>query len=164
MTIEGRVLQALSDHPDWVHLGGANLVHCLMCDWEEPSNLDHAQEKFAKHQATMVAAIVREAAQPVIIHHGDPDTYAAACNEGFETAVAQGLADDPTLAYDWLQQKLREAQAEALREAADELDKLWYERLDRPENGGRDWADGVEQAETLVRARADRIEKGENVG
>lgn len=47
----------------------------------------------------------------VVIHHGDPDFYAAAFNDGFDTAVSQGLMSDDELenqdARDWLQEKMR---------------------------------------------------------
>lgn len=57
-----------------------------------------------------------EAAAPYMlihVHHHDIEKRAEHFNEGYEAAVSQGLADDPSLADDWLQEKLREAQAEA---------------------------------------------------
>lgn len=60
---------------------------------------------------------------PVIVTPCDPEAYARGHNDGFDVAVAQGLADDPTLADDWLQTKLQEARIEALEEAAKELDR-----------------------------------------
>jgi hypothetical protein len=50
------------------------------------------------------------------IHHHDIESHACSFNEGYEAAVTQGLADDPTLAEDWFQQKIREAKAEAWSE------------------------------------------------
>lgn len=51
----------------------------------------------------------------VVVHvHHDTEAHARSFNEGYERAVTQGLADDPTLADDWLQEKLREARAKAL--------------------------------------------------
>ena len=56
-----------------------------------------------------------EAAAPhmlVHVHHYDIEHHARSFNEGYTAAVTQGLADDPTLADDWLQEKIREAKAE----------------------------------------------------
>jgi hypothetical protein len=55
---------------------------------------------------------------PIVLHTCDSEAYAAAWNDGYESAVTQGLADDPTLADDWFQEKLREARASALDDAA----------------------------------------------
>lgn len=64
-----------------------------------------------------------ESMMPTVIHvHHDVEAHARSFNEGYEAAVTQGLADDPSLADDWLQAKLREAKVEALREAAGLLD------------------------------------------
>ena len=55
---------------------------------------------------------ILEAAAPhllVHVHHHDIEHHARSFNEGYETAVTQGLADDPTLADDWLNAKLAEA-------------------------------------------------------
>ena len=51
----------------------------------------------------------------------DPETRAVIWNEGYEAAMSQHLADDPTAADDWLQSKLAEARAQALREAAERV-------------------------------------------
>ncbi|AYN55820.1 hypothetical protein PP635_gp41 [Arthrobacter phage Auxilium] len=55
---------------------------------------------------------------PIMVHTCDSEAYAAAWNDGYEAAVTQGLADDPTLADDWFQGKLREARAGVLDDAA----------------------------------------------
>lgn len=57
----------------------------------------------------------------LLVTHADPEEYARIWNVGYEAAVTQGLADDPSLADDWLQERLREAQARALDDAAREL-------------------------------------------
>ena len=63
---------------------------------------------------------LRPFAAPTVIHvHHDTEAHARSFNEGYEAAVTQGLADDPTLADDWFQDKLREARAQALEDAAD---------------------------------------------
>jgi hypothetical protein len=57
-----------------------------------------------------------EAAAPhmlIHVHHHDIEHHARSFNEGYEAAVTQGLADDPTLADDWFQDKIREAKAQA---------------------------------------------------
>jgi hypothetical protein len=61
----------------------------------------------------------RAALTPAVVHvHHDTEAHVRSFNEGYEAAVSQGLADDPMLASDWLDGKLREARAEALEEAA----------------------------------------------
>lgn len=53
-----------------------------------------------------------EAAAPhmfIHVHHHDIEHHARSFNEGYETSVAQGLVDDPSLAQDWLDEKLAEA-------------------------------------------------------
>lgn len=53
-----------------------------------------------------------EAAAPymlVQVHHHDIEHHARSFNEGYETAMAQELADDPTIAQDWLDEKLAAA-------------------------------------------------------
>lgn len=87
-----------------------------------------------------------EAAEPhmlVHVHHHDIEHHARSFNEGYETAVTQGLADDPTLADDWFQGKLREARAEALEQAAE----AWQVRMDTI---GR----GSVEAKTFMQVRA----------
>lgn len=77
----------------------------------------------------------------------DAESYAAAHNDGYEAAVTQGLADDPSLADDWFQEKLHAAKVQALREAADLVS----------DQGGRYWAEGKQRAMWL-RKLADRWE------
>jgi len=87
---------------------------------------------------------------PTVIHvHHDTEAHARSFNEGYEAAVTQGLADDPTLADDWLQAKLQAAKVEALREAADLVS----------DQGGRYWAEGKQRAMWL-RKLADNWEAG----
>lgn len=43
----------------------------------------------------------------------DMEAHIKSFNEGYEAAVTQGLADDPTLADDWFQEKIRAAKADA---------------------------------------------------
>ena len=62
-----------------------------------------------------VARAALEAAAPhmlIHLHHHDIEKHAASFNEGYETAMAQELADDPTTAQDWLEEKMAEAKAE----------------------------------------------------
>jgi len=60
------------------------------------------------------------AAQHLLIHvhHHDIENHARSFNEGYETCMAQELADDPTTAQDWLDEKIREARAAAWEEGA----------------------------------------------
>lgn len=73
----------------------------------------------------LVSRIDRDASSrmmPTVVHiHHDAEAHARSFNEGYETAVAQQLAHDPSLADDWLQEKLREARASALAEAAEAM-------------------------------------------
>jgi len=55
------------------------------------------------------------------IHWHDMESHARSFNEGYETAMSQELADDPTRADDWFNKKLREAKIEALRHLADDF-------------------------------------------
>jgi len=62
-------------------------------------------------------ALNAAATMPIVhVHHHDIEAHARSFNEGYEAAVTQGLADDPTLADDWFQEKIREAKAEAWSE------------------------------------------------
>lgn len=66
-----------------------------------------------------VARASLEAAAPhmlIHVHHHDIEHHARSFNEGYEAAVTQGLADDPSLADDWFQEKIREAKAAAWEE------------------------------------------------
>lgn len=53
-----------------------------------------------------------------VVHHHDLELKAEHFNEGFEAAVAQGLADDPEKAQEWLAQHDAEVAAKALEDAA----------------------------------------------
>lgn len=67
--------------------------------------------------------LILEAAAPhslVHVHHHDIEHHARSFNQGYEAAVTQGLADDPTLADDWFQEKIREARAQALEDAVED--------------------------------------------
>ena len=55
---------------------------------------------------------ILEAAAPhmlIHVHHHDIENHARSYNEGYETCMAQDLAADPTIAQDWLDEKLAEA-------------------------------------------------------
>lgn len=83
------------------------------CEFQCP---DPATDAFAQHQADMLAAAGLLATnEPIVVevHHHDIEKLAEWFNEGYETAVAQGLADDPTLAADWLAEHDREVAARA---------------------------------------------------
>ena len=49
------------------------------------------------------------AVETIHVHHHDIEHHAASFNEGYEAAMAQHLADDPSLAEDWLNTKLADA-------------------------------------------------------
>lgn len=99
---------------------------------------------------------------PIMVHTCDSEAYAAAWNDGYESAVTQGLADDPSLADDWFQEKLREARAKALADAAEAIEaQRDASNPDRSPNEGWSVIDhragrflGKTVAARLLRARA----------
>lgn len=96
----------------------------------------------AEHgEFALIAGAIAAAAPHMLIHvhHHDIEHHARSFNEGYEAAVTQGLADDPSLADEWFQGQLREARAQALEEAA--------ALAGRPEN--RWWAEGQNRAKWL---------------
>lgn len=98
------------------------------------------------------------------VHHHDVENHAKSYNEGYQDAVTQGLADDPSLAADWLAEHdaavlaavdTKEAAAKALEEAADALDAMAVP----PPSGlnavaGSGWSLGVAATAYQVRVRA----------
>lgn len=60
----------------------------------------------------------------VHVHHYDIEKHAEHYNEGFADAVAQGLADDPTKAQEWLARDRARERAEALEEARAEMRRM----------------------------------------
>lgn len=65
---------------------------------------------------------------------------------------AKNLIDHVRAKVQTFERQLATTRKDALNEAADKLDALWGERRDKD---GRDWTDGVEESETLLRALAD---------
>lgn len=57
----------------------------------------------------------------------DPETYARGHNDGYEAAMSQELADDPTRADEWLEERLRQAQERAWAEGHEQ--GFWNGRL-----------------------------------
>lgn len=55
----------------------------------------------------------------------DMETRARLFNEGFDAAVAQGLADNPAAAEDWLAEKLLQAKADAWDEGFARAQAMW---------------------------------------
>lgn len=81
-------------------------------------------KQYQRDRCMTLARFAIESAAPymlVHVHHHDIEAHARSFNEGYEAAVTQGLADDPSLADDWLQAKLREARAQALEDAVDDF-------------------------------------------
>lgn len=110
--------EVLADHHSKSFNPERSIVFCLdvTCGWEaDAENFAVAAEVFAQHQQDMLtAAGFGLVADPVVIHvHHDTEAHARSFNEGYESAVTQGLADDPSLAEGWFQEKLREAKTEA---------------------------------------------------
>jgi urease accessory protein UreF len=88
--------------------------------------------------------------QPAIVIHvaHDTEAHARSFNEGYEAAVRQGLADDPALAGDWFEGKLREAQAQALRDAAAAAEGMH----DPVPPDCREWADWLKARAAAIEA------------
>lgn len=84
--------------------------------WSRVDELEPEDREYALREAR--AALGAAAPHMVIhVHHHDIEHHALSFNEGYEAAVTQGLANDPSLADDWFQDKIREAKAQALEEA-----------------------------------------------
>ncbi|GIG27167.1 hypothetical protein [Cellulomonas denverensis] len=118
--------------------------------WADMGGSERDDERVAYElRADMLAAaglLVTSEPTVVRMHYGDSEAHAAWFNEGFETAVTQGLADDPALAADWLAEREAQVAARALREAADAID------------AGDQFA--CDYFSDIVRARANRIAAG----
>jgi len=70
-------------------------------------------DAYCRERQYVVTALEAAALHMLVrVHHHDIENHARSFNEGYTAAVTQGLADDPTLADDWLQEKIREAKAE----------------------------------------------------
>lgn len=100
-------------------------------------------------------------ADAVVIHvPHDTEAHARSFNEGYEASVTQGLTDDPTLADDWFQEKLREARAEALEDSANWLDSAEQAQniaFDGPSDLGAlsaKYESAIEEPAEWLRARA----------
>lgn len=66
----------------------------------DPNPKDYRDvEDDLRHENAILMALLRQQGCP------DMEQHARSFNEGYETAVAQGLADDPTLAGDWLAER-----------------------------------------------------------
>ena len=123
------------------------------------------REQHTAHQAAMLAAAgLLATAEPVVmrVHYGDSEAHARSFYEGFETAVAQGLADDPAAAQDWLAEHDREVAAQALRDAAEAINHRDAETIRR--EAGAEVVNGPTRALDVIRwlrARADHIAAGE---
>jgi hypothetical protein len=104
----------------------ADMIADVLAEWPpEDSAEEHAvrvaDALTAAGFGPVKAAALTEAlakAEVIHVHHHDIEHHARSYNEGYDAAITQGLADDPTLADDWFQGKLRAAAAGALREAA----------------------------------------------
>jgi hypothetical protein len=68
---------------------------------------------------------VAAALQRTTITPCDPEAFARGFNTGYEAAVSQGLADDPTLADEWLQEKLSEARREGAAAGLMSVHDIW---------------------------------------
>jgi hypothetical protein len=68
---------------------------------EDAEFIAHAREDVPILLAE-VARLTAATPQLIEVHHHDLEAHAASFNEGYEAAMTQGLADDPSLAEDWL--------------------------------------------------------------
>ena len=67
-------------------------------------------------RSEQVTEIVADSSKVFMVVCQDPEAHARSYNEGYEAAVTQGLADDPSLAGEWLDGKLAVAFAYGWRE------------------------------------------------
>lgn len=66
------------------------------------------RQRAAAADLDALAESIREAGV-IEVHHHDIEQHAVSFNEGYEAAMAQHLADDPSVAQDWLDENLAEA-------------------------------------------------------
>lgn len=94
----------------------------------------------------------------VWVHHADMEGHATSWNEGYEAAVAQGLADDPTLAQEWLEARDDRIRAEAARAIQREI---LDQRKDRGDGeSGLMWRNGMVDSARIAGAMAAQWEAG----
>jgi hypothetical protein len=86
------------------------------------------EEWSADDYYTRLATAALEAAAPhmfIHVHHHDIEHHARSFNEGYETAMAQDLAVNPSLAQDWLDEKLAEAWDKGMQAMYDTTSSEW---------------------------------------
>lgn len=92
-------------------------IEPLLAHWHRTRFLDVTIDD------VMNAALMRhrgeriELPDMVHVHHHDIEDHAASFNEGYETAMAQHVADDPTVAQDWLVEQKAAAWSAGVRTA-----------------------------------------------
>jgi len=111
----------LAEHQ--VSKGNRGMTKRCTCGWWGQPLGNNFDQDMLKHQTDALAVAGFGKGTHVTVTPCDPEAYARGHNDGFDVAVAQGLADDPTLADDWLQAKLQAARVEALEESARDLDR-----------------------------------------
>lgn len=169
------VLEELDKHrPDHrEYEGGWWELACAGCDFAKGQRLSHLDwAPYRIHRAEVFADALTAAGygpvQAVAVIHvaHDAEAHARSFNEGYETAMAQELADDPTTAQDWLDAKLKAAGAQALRDAADDFeDNMGVGEFDEwARRDGKRWGHIEEAWEhqgpymDWLRARADSLD------
>lgn len=113
--------EVLAEHQ--VSKGNRGMTKRCTCGWWGQPLGNNFEQDMLNHQADALAVAGFGQGTRVTITPCDPEAYARGHNDGYEAAIAQGLADDPTLADDWLQAKLRAARVDALEESARDLDR-----------------------------------------
>jgi hypothetical protein len=106
---------------------GNEALHYRPGSYSEHRDLD-VDEMVAGFTPWLVAhdaELLDKGRQSVVIHGGVPDmeTRVALINEGFESAMAQGHADDPALADDWLAERDERMRGEGRQSFLDGLDR-----------------------------------------
>lgn len=92
----------------WNHRPTAREWDGLPKPW--PTLKEYQRELFRGMARAALAAALPHLSQPVaVVHCEDAESRARHFNEGYEAAMAQQLADDPTLAEDWLEEQRAKA-------------------------------------------------------
>lgn len=71
--------------------------------WESTQHDAHLADVLA---AALLPAMTAATLSNATITPCDPETYARGHNDGYEAAITQGIADDPTRADEWLQERI----------------------------------------------------------
>lgn len=108
--------------------------------------------------AALVEAGIGDKAQgEALVTHADPDEHARIWNLGYEAAMAQQMAPDPTTADDWLAEVRAQARREALSEAAEVVEEECPHEPDEHPEGCCEVCDTTFATAAELRQRAEEV-------